>query len=129
MDEQQLTEGTTYHMTPEPVWREQAVGASYLPEAFAAEGFIHTTNDETHVLEVANRYYRGDPRPFVLLDVDIARVRAETRYDDARRLYPHVYGPIDRDAVTRVRRVSRAPDGSFLAIGEDAAGSETTTLG
>jgi uncharacterized protein (DUF952 family) len=111
--------GQTYHLTPQPVWNEQREGEAYLPEAFADEGFIHTTNDELYVLEVANRYYQHDPRPFVLLDVDLTQVRARTIYEDPAHRYPHVYGPIDRPAVTRVRRVERGPDGEFLRIGTD----------
>jgi uncharacterized protein (DUF952 family) len=70
-------------------------------------------------MEVANRYYRGDARPFLILDVDLARVSASAVYEDAERRYPHIYGPIEREAVVRVRRVSRAGDGSFTHI-EDA---------
>jgi uncharacterized protein (DUF952 family) len=112
--------GTTYHLTPAPVWHAHQGHADYLPEGFAAEGFVHTTNDETHVLDVANRYYREDTRPFLLLDVDLAQVRSPTVYDDPARRYPHVYGPIPTAAVIRVRHVERGADGTCLRIGAEA---------
>ena len=68
---------------------------------------------------MANRYYRADPRPHVVLDVDLARVSAPAIYEDEARQFPHVYGPIEREAVRRVRRMTRAADGTFLGIGED----------
>ncbi|HET7056038.1 MAG TPA: DUF952 domain-containing protein [Thermomicrobiales bacterium] len=110
--------GVTLHLTPEPVWRAQRSLPEYRPEGFAAGGFIHNTDGETEVLAVANRYYRGDARPYLLLDVDLARVTAPAIYEDAARRYPHIYGPIPLDAVLRVRRVERAPDGAFTAIGD-----------
>lgn len=111
--------GITHHLAPEPVWEANRDRPGYLPEAFASEGFIHTTNDETHLLDVANRSYRDDHRPYLLLDVDLAKVTARVVNEDAARRYPHVYGPIERAAVVRVRRMVRDPDGTFLAAGAD----------
>ncbi|MBW3632020.1 MAG: DUF952 domain-containing protein [Chloroflexi bacterium] len=92
----------------------------YRPEVFGDEGFIHCTDGEALVLEVANRYYTDDPRPFLLLEVDLDRVSASAIYEDDERNYPHIYGPLERDAVRRVFRVERAPDGAFMAIGAPA---------
>ena len=112
--------GVTFHLTPEPVWLEHQLANEYRPEGFGDDGFIHCTDGEELVLEVANRYYRDDPRPFLLLEVDLDRVSAPAIYEDEERNYPHIYGPMERDAVRRVRRVERAADGSFLAIGGPA---------
>ena len=111
--------GVTLHLVPEPIWMAHAEAQEYHLERFAEEGFTHCTDGEELVVEVANRYYRDDPRPYVVLDVDLARVQARAVYEDEARLYPHIYGPIAREAVTRVRRVERAADGTFTAIGDD----------
>lgn len=110
--------GVTLHLVPEPVWRAQADAPEYLPESFAEEGFVHCTDGAALVVEVANRYYRDDPRPFLVLDVDLAQVAAPAIYEDEERRYPHIYGSIGRGAVARVRRVVRAADGAFTHIGE-----------
>lgn len=110
--------GTTLHLTPEPVWRGQIGQAAYLPEAFAREGFIHCSDGEARVLEAGNRYYRDDPRPYLLLDIDLDRVGAPAIYEDEARCFPHIYGPLEREAVVRVRRVERGDDGRFVEIGE-----------
>ena len=107
----------TFHLTPEPVWLEQRLLGEYRPEGFDEEGFVHCTDGEELVLEVANRYYRDDPRPFLLLEVDLDRVSAPAVYEDDERHYPHIYGPIECDAVWRVRRVERTANGDFTAIG------------
>lgn len=109
--------GVTLHLVPEPVWLIHAEKSEYRPESFDDEGFIHCTDEEALVIEVGNRYYRADPRPYLVLDIDLSRVMAPAVYEDESRVYPHVYGSIERSAVLRVRRVERAPDGAFVAIG------------
>jgi len=112
----ELTHGITFHLTPEEVWLAQAAAAMYEPEGFAEEGFIHCTNGEDEVLAVGNRYYQADPRPYVILALDIALVRARVRYDDSAMNYPHIYGPLDREAVITVRAIERDEIGTFMAI-------------
>jgi uncharacterized protein (DUF952 family) len=110
----------TYHLTPQSVWLEQRLRNEYRPEGFGDEGFIHCTDGEELVLEVANRYYKDDTRSFLLLELDLDRVLAPTIYEDDERNYPHIYGPMERHAVRRVHRVERAADGTFVAIGAPA---------
>ena len=109
----------TLHLVPEPVWLAHEGRPAYQPERFAEEGFIHCTDGEALLIEVANRYYRDDPRAYLVLDVDLTRVQARAIYEDGAQQYPHIYGPLKREAVTRVRRVERLPDGTFAVIGDD----------
>ena len=104
----------TYHLIPHDDYDPSV--AEYAPEAFATEGFIHTTKTLAIVHEVANRYYRADPRPYLLLTVDLARATAPWRYDAAGEDYPHLYGPIDRAAIVGSRPCPRAADGAFLPL-------------
>ncbi len=114
--------GHTLHLVPEPVWRAAMAGAAYEPERFAEEGFVHTTLGEETLIEVANRYYQGDPRPYLVLDVDLDRLAAPIRFDEAGPSFPHVYGPIETAAVVCVRRAERDPAGGFVGIGGSAGG-------
>jgi uncharacterized protein (DUF952 family) len=43
-------------------------------------------------------------------------LQSPVRYDDPAQIYPHIYGPINLDAVVEVRRVIRLADGSFSEI-------------
>ncbi len=74
---------------------------------------------------VANNVYRNQPGDFVVLEVDTDRVTAPVRFEApvppppaghplAGHLFPHIYGPIDRDAIVAIKPVTRAPDGAFV---------------
>ncbi len=117
--------GRTFHLTPEAVWLRQAEAATYQPEPFAEEGFIHCTDGEENLVRVANLFYQRDPRPHVVLVIDVERVTAPIRYEDPERIYPHLYGPLNREAVVAVRPITRRDDGTFLGLrvaGEDSDG-------
>ncbi len=89
-----------------------------MPPGFDMEGFVHCTDGADEMVAVANRFYASDPGAFVVLDVDLALVGAPWRYDDPGSLYPHVYGPLRRDAVRAVRPVLRDAAGQFVGYGE-----------
>jgi uncharacterized protein (DUF952 family) len=112
---------TAYHLTPAPWFRAQLPDAPYLPEAFAADGFIHLTHGLEAVLAAGNRYYTADPRPYLLLTVDLARVAAPVRYDDAQRQFPHLYGPLERAAIVAVQRVTRDAAGRFVGVARETS--------
>ena len=103
----------TYHLVPRDEFDLDA--AEYRPVAFAGEGFVHTTRDPALLAAVGNRYYRGDPRPYLVLTIDLERVRAPWRYDAAGEDFPHVYGPLNREAIVRVHPAPRSADGTFTA--------------
>ncbi len=108
--------GVCFHLTPEEVWRTQEKSETYQPEAFAEDGFIHCTIGADEVLKAGDRYYQADPRSYVVLELDMARITAPVRFDDFTDLYPHVYGSLDRNAISIVRRIERDKEGRFVAI-------------
>jgi uncharacterized protein (DUF952 family) len=109
---------TAYHLTPAAWFCAQLDDAPYLPEDYAADGFTHLTHGLDAVLAAGNRYYSADPRPYLLLTVDLDQLSAEVRYDDPARQFPHVYGPLERTALTRVQRVTRDAAGRFVGVVE-----------
>lgn len=104
----------SYHLVPAVEWPGLQPGGVYEARSLADEGFIHCTDGHARVIETANRYYRDDPRPYLVVSLDLDRLRSDWRYDDPDEVYPHVYGPVNLDAVMRVEDVRRAPDGRFL---------------
>lgn len=104
----------TLHLVPAAGWDTRDPAVPYLPAAYAADGFVHCTDGDAAMVGVANRLYRDDPRPFLLLTIDLERTGSPWRFDDPARIYPHVYGPIDPGCVLEVRRMTRDPDGTFL---------------
>ncbi len=115
----------TLHLMPATRWEAwRAVadpGAPYRPAGFEEDGFVHCTDGDAEMLVVANRYYAAQPGPFVVADVDLGLAGAPWRYDEPDSPYPHVYGPLRRDAVLRVRAVQRDGEGRFLGFGAPAA--------
>ena len=109
---------TIYHLTPTHYFESLNPAEAYLPADFDADGFIHCSADEDQMLEVANRFYKSEPGDFVLLVIDEDAVEAEVRHEDAApepdgNLYPHIYGPLNRDAIVEARPMQRKPDGTF----------------
>ena len=85
----------TLHLTPVDVWEGQRMVVMYRPEAFVEEGFIHCTDTDERMVMVANLFYQGDPRAFVVLTVDLGQVQARWVYEDPEQVFPHIYGELD----------------------------------
>jgi uncharacterized protein (DUF952 family) len=106
----------TYHLVPEPYYKATDANEDYTPEAFANDGFIHCTDGDENVIATGNRHCKGDERSYLVLVIDTDKVRAEIKYEDAERIYPHIYGSLNRDAIVSSMTVKRAEDGTFLAL-------------
>jgi uncharacterized protein (DUF952 family) len=80
------------------------------------DGFIHFS-DGGQVIGTAAKYFSGQS-DLVLLTVDPARL-TDLRWERSRNgeLFPHLYGPLEPDAVVRADRL---PDGQDAA---DAIGA------
>ncbi|MGH2353864.1 MAG: DUF952 domain-containing protein [Chloroflexota bacterium] len=108
------TPPVTYHLIARQEWEALDPAADYAPESLTREGFIHNTDGAWELAATANRYFKDRSEPFVVLVIDRARVTAPIRYDDPGRVYSHIYGPLNRDAIRRVVPMPRAADGTFL---------------
>ena len=114
--EESRNANVTYHLVPEPVWAERGEAREYVPEAYDADGFIHCTNGLDELVKVGNMFYMGDDRAHVVLALDINKIESEVRYDDPDRIYPHIYGPLNTDAVIGEFAVERESDGTFTGF-------------
>ena len=103
-----------YHVARRVEWQAAAGSAVYAPAAFASDGFIHLC-EAGSIEGVGSRYFRGQ-EGLVLLQVDPLRVQAPIRYEDllgGGLAYPHIYGPLNVDAVDAVIPFPPNPDGTF----------------
>ena len=107
----------TYHLTPSEWWAAADPSSSLRAPSLDDEGFIHCTTGADELVATANRHYREDRRPFVVLTLDLDLVSAPWRVEDPRGIYPHIFGPIDRAAILDARPIPRAADGEFLPLG------------
>lgn len=104
----------TFHLTSREWLDSQNPSAGYLPEGFEHEGFIHCTDGAAALAASGNRHLAGDPREHVIVVIDVSRIESEVKYEDEHRIYPHIYGPLNRDAIVDVRPAPRDKDGTFL---------------
>ena len=105
-----------YHLSPIDEYQSIPLDQLYRPSAFTRDGFIHCTRGVEQLVIVANRYFQNDPRPLVVMMIDESRVAAEIKYEPGQEdgvSYPHIYGPLNRDAIVTVLNMVHLPDGSF----------------
>jgi uncharacterized protein (DUF952 family) len=101
-----------YHLVACSAW-EACVGPTYSAPSLATEGFIHCSAAE-QVAGSANRFYARQDA-LVLLEIDTAKLTCPLRDEPSKsgELFPHIYGPIPREAVVRVHTLERGADGRW----------------
>ncbi len=103
-----------FHMLPKATWDALPPGGDYYAATLAGEGFVHCTAEPQMLETVANRFYREQPGDWLILAVDLEKIGAEVRWEAADgHLFPHIYGPIEQRAVTRVVSFPRRQDGTY----------------
>jgi uncharacterized protein (DUF952 family) len=104
-----------FHLTARADWSAAQAGGEYSADSLAGQGFIHCSRLD-QILRVADTFYTGQGG-LVLLEIDPARLTSELRWDPgadlATELFPHVYGPINLNAVLQVIDFEPGPDGKF----------------
>ncbi len=92
------------HITRRKLWNEAKRKGIYVSESLDSDGFIHCS-DINQVTKVANSLFKGQ-RDLVLLYINEDKVDAEIKYEDlynAGEDYPHIYGPINIDAIEDIK--------------------------
>jgi uncharacterized protein (DUF952 family) len=102
------------HIALRDEWeRAVSAGTAYVPGRYQEDGFVHCSSP-AQVLGPADRLFRGRA-DLLLLVIDPARLGArvidEPGDPGSAETFPHVYGPIEVDAVTRVIDFRPGPDG------------------
>jgi uncharacterized protein (DUF952 family) len=109
---------TIYHIATASDWAQARADGKYTTstrgKTLAEQGFIHGST-AGQVAPVANMIYKGLPDLLVLV-IDTDRVRPEVRYEPVTgwdEPFPHIYGPLNTDAVIETRPLDPGPDGEF----------------
>jgi ribosomal-protein-serine acetyltransferase len=111
-----------YHITSRDAYEAARAKGIYRTLSLQQEGFIHLSANHDQVERVANAIYRGQDG-LVILVVDPALLRSELRYEppdtsipaehNTGELFPHLYGPLNLDAVVDVVAFPANSDGTF----------------
>jgi uncharacterized protein (DUF952 family) len=106
-----------FHIVDRATWAAAQATGTYLPEAFATDGFVHCSFAE-QVAPAANRFYR-DTDGLVVVELDTDLVPAELRIEDTHGTgegFPHLYGPIPTAAQVAQHDLRRSPTGDWTML-------------
>jgi uncharacterized protein (DUF952 family) len=115
-----MTETIT-HLASNEVWLAAVKEGLYYADSLSTEDFIHCSKP-SQIVGVANTFYHGQ-RGLVLLVIDPSKLEAVLKWEPpaepepthAREgeLFPHIYGPLNLDAVIEVLSFEPDEDGIF----------------
>jgi uncharacterized protein (DUF952 family) len=112
-----------YHITSRKTWNAALQHGEYRVESLETEGFIHCST-RSQVLPVAEKFYQGQAS-LLLLMIDPSRLASDLKWEPPsggtpppgvpeEDMFPHVYGPINLDAVVKVFDLEANPDGKHI---------------
>ncbi len=118
---------TLYHITTGQQLSEAKQTGEYHPPSLTAEGFVHLSQRH-QVLVVANLFYRN-AADLVCLMIDTDKLRAPLKFESAahpdgnahaeiplNEQFPHLYGPLNMDAIIGVADLEADDQGKFVAL-------------
>lgn len=105
------TDGVIYHIAERDRWRAALGAGEYRAGSLETEGFIHCSLRH-QVLPVADSLYHGQQN-LILLEIDPSLVDAEIRHEGDTDRFPHIYGPLNLNAVLRIADFPPGDDGRF----------------
>jgi len=111
-----------YHITSRSAWSAAHQRGDYRAESLESEGFIHCSTG-TQVLPVVEKYYQGQ-RGLLLLLIDPALLASDLKWEPPSGgapppgvpegdLFPHIYGPINLNAIVKAVDLESNTDGHY----------------
>jgi uncharacterized protein (DUF952 family) len=107
--------GFIYHITSRISWSGAQKGRAYSPDSLEPLGYIHCSKP-SQILNVANTIFVNQ-HGLVILAINSSELKPEIRWepglDRPDELFPHIYGPLNLEAVAHVFDFEPGPDGIF----------------
>ncbi len=104
-----------FHIIEKQGWVDAQDRGEYHPDGLESEGFIHLS-EKRQVLRPANLLYSGR-QDLSILVIDPERLTSEVVYEPGSHgeseNFPHLYGPLNVDAVISVVDFPCGGDGTF----------------
>ena len=96
-----------HHIVSAADWAKQQDLPTYEADSLQTEGFVHLS-EKDQVAGVLERYYQDIPS-LLLLHIDTDKLTHELKYEPAtnNEQFPHLFGPINKEAVVVVERLDR----------------------
>jgi uncharacterized protein (DUF952 family) len=109
------------HLASNDAWLAAVKVSVYGADSLSTEGFIHCSQ-ASQIVDVANTFYRGQ-QGLVLLVIDPSMLKSELKWEPpaepvpaharAGELFPHIYGPLNLEAVIKVIAFEPGASGFF----------------
>lgn len=96
-----------YHVTTAAEWQAAKASGMYTSPSLQAEGFIHCSSGDAQVAGVLQRYF-ANKTDLVKLVIDTDKLASRFIYEwspSTADTFPHIYGPINVDAVIQVEKM------------------------
>ena len=114
---------TILHITSREAWKAAQEAGQYTAPSLTSDGFIHCST-RSQVLPVAEKFYKGQIG-LIILVIDSTRLSSDLKWEapfdgappsgvSASETFPHIYGPINLDAVVQVLDFEPNADGKFI---------------
>lgn len=94
-------------------YHQALIQGEFITDSLATEGFIHAS--PAHQLNrVANAYFPAEAE-LLVLHVDVDALQSELRWEPSTNgeLYPHLYGPLNLEAIIQTEAFHRQAHGAF----------------
>jgi uncharacterized protein (DUF952 family) len=110
-----------FHIIPKSDWEAAQKYGVYSPESLRKEGFIHCSHTD-QIVQVANSLYH-DRDDLLLLRIYEPDIKPEVKHEPPLEapmsglIFPHIYGDLNLDAVTKVFEFPCGDDGKFTLPG------------
>jgi uncharacterized protein (DUF952 family) len=102
-----------FHITPRDRWHQHQNQQVYRADSLDSQGFIHCSF-QNQLLRTADKWFCGQ-QDLVVLCIDSDRLTAELRLEESEpgEIFPHLYGPLNLDAVLEVIALTTKSNGEF----------------
>lgn len=103
-----------FHITTRKQWKEFQKDGRFVPESLDKEGFIHASTGP-QLEYTANRFF-SNRNKILLLVIEMSRLAPEVKYEEEPETgekFPHIYGPLNVDAIVDKIDVYMEKDGRF----------------
>ena len=102
-----------YHIAFADDWRIAQEQGMYRHHSLEREGFIHCSTAD-QLVATANRFFSGQ-FDLVVLAIDPAKLEAEMLFEESEpgQFFPHIYGPLNLNAVNQTIDFPPDQDGTF----------------
>ncbi len=108
-----------YHITDDLTWKSALESGGYKPAKYEEEGFIHCSTSN-QLSGVISRYYINC-KDLLLLEIDPSRLASPLVFENlegGENLYPHIYGILNLESVTKVKVFSTFREDPFPVSSE-----------